>query len=192
MSIVNVGYRSTNYWVISAGTKRLMVDLGWPGSMGQMRANLRRMDTPLDEIRCAIATHFHIDHAGLGQELKEAGVPLLVMDVQTSAIAPMKRWIKPQDRYVEITSDGNVIISCAESRVELEKLGIYGEVFHTSGHSDDSVSLLLDNGSVFTGDLTRPEYVGLEDPGVVAASWKLLKERGARRVYPGHGPVYQI
>jgi glyoxylase-like metal-dependent hydrolase (beta-lactamase superfamily II) len=192
MSIVNVGYRSTNYWVISAGTKRLMVDLGWPGSMGQMRANLRRMDTPLDEIRCAIATHFHIDHAGLGQELKEAGVPLLVMDVQTSAIAPMKRWIKPQDRYVEITSDGNVIISCAESRVELEKLGIYGEVFHTPGHSDDSVSLLLDDGSVFTGDLTRPEYVGLEDPGVVAASWKLLKERGARQVYPGHGPVYQI
>ena len=192
MSIVNVGYRSTNYWVISAGTKRLMVDLGWPGSMGQMRANLRRMDTPLDEIRCAIATHFHIDHAGLGQELKEAGVPLLVMDVQTSAIAPMKRWIKPQDRYVEITSDGNVIISCAESRVELEKLGIYGEVFHTPGHSDDSVSLLLDDGSVFTGDLTRPEYVGLEDPGVVAASWKLLRERGARQVYPGHGPVYQI
>lgn len=28
ITIVNVGYRSTNYWVISAGTSRLLVDLG--------------------------------------------------------------------------------------------------------------------------------------------------------------------
>lgn len=63
---------------------------------------------------------------------------------------------------------------------------------YTPGHSDDSVSLLLDDGSVFTGDLTRPEFVGMEDAAVVAASWQLLKERGATRVYPGHGPIRQI
>jgi ribonuclease/clavin/mitogillin len=33
-TIVNVGYRSTNYWVVSAGTSRLPVDLGWPGTIG--------------------------------------------------------------------------------------------------------------------------------------------------------------
>lgn len=50
-TIVNVGYRSTHYWVISTGTSRLLVDLGWPGMMGTMRANLARMDIPLKEIR---------------------------------------------------------------------------------------------------------------------------------------------
>lgn len=30
VTIVNVGYRSTNYWVVSAGRSRLLVDLGWP------------------------------------------------------------------------------------------------------------------------------------------------------------------
>jgi glyoxylase-like metal-dependent hydrolase (beta-lactamase superfamily II) len=54
--------------------------------MGVMRANLRRMDVPLDEICYGLATHYHIDHAGLAQELKQAGVPLLVLDVQVSAI----------------------------------------------------------------------------------------------------------
>jgi glyoxylase-like metal-dependent hydrolase (beta-lactamase superfamily II) len=54
------------------------------------------------------------------------------------------------------------------------------------------VSLLLDDGSVFTGDLTLPEFVGMEDPAVVLASWQLLRERGARRVYPGHGPIWKL
>ena len=192
ITIVNVGYRSTNYWVISAGTARLLVDLGWPGSMGTMRANLNRMDMPLKEIRYALATHYHIDHAGLGQELKQAGVPLLVLDVQVSAIPLMKTWIKPQDNYVEISLYDNVTITCAESRSLLERIGIPGEIIHTPGHSDDSVSLLLDDGSVFTGDLTRPEFIGMEDAAIVTASWQLLQERGATRVYPGHGPVRQM
>ena len=48
-TIVNVGYRSTNYWVVSAGRSRLLVDIGWPGTMGMMRAVLKRVDVPLEE-----------------------------------------------------------------------------------------------------------------------------------------------
>ena len=192
VTIVNVGYRSTNYWVISAGASRVLVDLGWPGTMGTMRANLRRMDVPIGEIRCGLATHYHIDHAGVAQELKLAGVPLLVLDVQVPAIPLMKRWTKPQDHYLDITMGDNRVISCDESRSFLESLGIRGQILHTPGHSEDSVSLLLDNGSVFTGDLTAPQYIALEDPELVHGSWRLLRERGAARVYPGHGPVRPI
>lgn len=192
VTIVNVGYRSTNYWVISAGTSRMLVDLGWPGTMGKMRANLKRMDVPISEIQYGLATHYHIDHAGVAQELKLAGVPLLVLDVQVSAIPRMKTWTKPHDQYVEITMHDNVRISCDESRSLLESIGIAGEILHTPGHSDDSISLLLDDGSVFTGDLTPPHYVGVEDPDVVRASWRLLRDHGATRVHPGHGPVRQI
>ena len=74
----------------------------------------------------------------------------------------------------------------------LEQIGIAGEIVHTPFHSEDSVSLLLDAGSVFTGDLTHPEFVGMEDSEVVSASWRSLRERGARRVYPGHSPVRQM
>ncbi|HEX9925480.1 MAG TPA: MBL fold metallo-hydrolase [Anaerolineae bacterium] len=192
ITIVNVGYRSTNYWVVSAGTSRLLVDLGWPGMMGRMRASLKRMDVPLEEIWYGLATHYYIDHAGLAQEFKQAGVPLLVLDVQVQAIPLMKTWIKPQDQYVDITTHDNVIISCAESRTVLERIGIPGEIVHTPGHSDDSVSLLLDDGSVFTGDLTHPAFIGEEDAEAVSASWRLLRERGATRIYPGHGPIRQM
>jgi glyoxylase-like metal-dependent hydrolase (beta-lactamase superfamily II) len=189
ITIVNVGYRSTNYWVVSAGTSRLLVDLGWPGTMGKMRWNLQRMGAPLNELRYGLATHYHIDHAGLAQELKQAGVPLLVLDAQVSAIPVMKRWTKPQDKYVDITLHDNVIISFAESRMLLERIGIPGEILHTPGHSDDSVSLLLDDGSAFTGDLQHTSLVPEGEAAVVSASWRLLQERGATRVYPAHGPV---
>lgn len=189
VTIVNVGYRSTNFWVVGAGTSRLLVDLGWPGTMGILRAQLERKGVPLKEIRYGLATHYHIDHAGLAQELKLAGVKLLVLDVQVAAIPLMAQFTKPWDRYVNITLDGNVTISFAESRALLAGIGIAGEILHTPGHSDDSVSLLLDDGSVFTGDLTPQGVATEETAALVEASWRLLRERGATRVYPAHGPV---
>jgi ribonuclease/clavin/mitogillin len=115
-----------------------------------------------------------------------------VLDVQEPAIPLMKKHIKPQDQYVEVTVHDNITISFGESRSLLERIGIAGEILHTPGHSADSISLLLDDGSAFTGDLTRPAFIGLENAAVVSASWQLLRERGAARVYPGHGPIRQI
>lgn len=191
-TIINVGYGSTNYWVISAGTSRLLFDLGWPGTMGTMHANLRRMDVPIKEIRYALASHYHIDHTGLAQELKLAGIPLLVLKVQLSAIPLMKRWAKPKDNYVDITTHDNVVISFHESRHLLEEIGIAGEIVHTPGHSDDSVSLLLDDGSVFSGDLTHPALASETQMELAPTSWEMLRKRGATTVYPGHGPVRPI
>ena len=187
VTIVNVGYRSTNYWVVSAGTSRLLVDLGWPGMGGTLLANLRRMGVPLKEIRYGLATHYHIDHAGAAQDLKMAGMPLLVLETQVAAIPLMKQFTKPQDHYTDITLDGNVVITFAESRSVLGQIGIGGEILSTPGHSDDSVSVLLDDGSVFTGDLTP--LLGDDEEGPVLASWRLLREKGATLVYPAHGPV---
>ncbi len=190
VTIVNVGYRSTNYWVVSAGTSRLLVDIGWPGTLGMMKVNLKRKGILLHEIRYAIATHYHIDHAGLAEPLKQEGVPLLVLEVQVAAIPIMKTWTKPWDDYVEITEEGNITTTFQESRTLLAQIGLPGEVLHTPGHSDDSVSLLLDDGSVFTGDLP-PEAYSWDNPEALE-SWRLLREKGATRVYPAHGPIRPI
>lgn len=191
-TIVNVGYRSTNFWVVSAGTSRLLVDLGWPGTMSTMRANLDRVGIPLREIRYGLATHYHIDHAGLAQDLKQAGVALLVVDLQAEWIPRMKEHIKPTDHFTDISLDDNTMISLEASRALLSRLGIAGEILHTPGHSPDSVSLLLDDGAVFTGDLTHPMFATEEDTDVVNASWALLRARGATTVHAGHGPVRPI
>jgi glyoxylase-like metal-dependent hydrolase (beta-lactamase superfamily II) len=192
ITVVNVGYRSTNFWVVSAGTSRLLVDLGWPGMMATLRANLDRMGVPLKEIRYGLATHYHMDHAGAAQDLKLAGVPLLVLETQAAAIPLMKTWMKPRDQYTEITLHDNVNITFAESRAVLDRIGIAGEIAPTPGHSDDSVSLVLDDGSAFTGDLTLPMMATEEQAATVAESWKFLRAHGATRVYPGHGRMWEL
>jgi len=192
VAIVNVGYRGVNFWVIGSGGSRIIVDLGWPGGMGQLLANLKRMDVPLREIRYALATHYHIDHAGCAQDLKRAGVPLLVLETQAGWISRMKRFPKPQDNYTEITLHDNVDITFAESRDRLARLGIAGEIVPTPGHSDDSVSLVLDSGEAFTGDLTHPQMAGEDSLEIVRESWRRLRDLGAVTVYPGHGGVRPI
>jgi glyoxylase-like metal-dependent hydrolase (beta-lactamase superfamily II) len=74
----------------------------------------------------------------------------------------------------------------------LAQIGIAGEIVPTPGHSEDSVSLVLDEGAAFTGDLTPLGRIGPEDAEVVAASWRLLRAYGVTRIYPGHGPVYPL
>ncbi len=188
-SIVNVGYRSTNFWVVSAGRSRLMVDLGWPNTWEMMQAGLARMDVPLREIRFGLATHYHIDHAGVAQDFKRAGVPLLVVDLQQEWIPRILDHVKPADHFTTITLHDNHVITIDESRALLASIGLAGQIVHTPGHSADSVSLLLDGGEVFTGDLTHPMFVTEAESDVTTASWQRLRELGATTVYPAHGPI---
>ncbi len=189
ISIVNVGYRSTNYWVVGAGRSRLLVDLGWPGRLGALEAGLSRMGIPLSLVTHGLATHYHIDHAGAAQDLKNLGMVLIVTEEQCAAIPVMKQHMKPADHYTEITLDDNLVISCAESRAFLARLGLAGVILPTPGHSDDSVTLVLDSGEAFTGDLTPSMMATEETAEAVERSWASLRAAGATRIYPGHGPI---
>ncbi|MHB1095700.1 MAG: MBL fold metallo-hydrolase [Gemmatimonadaceae bacterium] len=188
-SIVNVGYRSTNFWVVSAGRQRLLIDLGWWGMFSALTAHLERADIPLREITHGVATHYHGDHAGAAQDLKNAGMRLIVAEEQVAASPLMKRHAEESDRYTEIRPDGNLVVSCAESRALLATLGINGQFVHSPGHSDDSITVLLDSGEAFTGDLTWPMFATEETMEQVMASWARLRALGARTVHAGHGPV---
>ena len=188
MNIVNIGYKSTHFYVLADTKPRLLLDIGWPGTLGQFQNVAKRMGIDLASIPYMLATHYHMDHAGLAQELKRLGVKLIVLETQTAAIPLMKRHMKPQDHYVEITLDDNVPLKLADSRAFLSKIGIAGEIVSTPGHSDDSVTLVLDDGSAFTGDLT-PQG-GADE--IAKASWDKLRALHVKTIYPGHGPVYPL
>jgi endoribonuclease LACTB2 len=188
MNIVNVGYDSTNYYVIGQGRARLMVDCGWPGTLPKLLANLKRMDISLRDIPYLLATHYHPDHAGLAQELQNQGVRLVVLDTQVAAVPLLKKYMKPEHRYLDIQLNDALQLAPSATRAFLQKIRLAGEVIPTPGHSDDSISLVLDSGEAFTGDLLRPQMAPEEIQGTVQRSWQAIQALHAAKIFPGHGP----
>jgi endoribonuclease LACTB2 len=81
-----------------------------------------------------------------------------------------------------------VALSLGESRVFLAKLGITGEIVSTPGHSGDSVTLVLDSGDAFTGDLQAESRADESDVAQVKRSWEKIRTMNAKTIHPGHGP----
>ena len=184
MNIVNVGYDSTNYYILANSSPKLLIDVGWPGTLPKLQYSCKRMGIKITDIKLFLVTHYHPDHAGLAQELKKLGSKLIVLESQLSAIPTLRTYMKQENHYIEIDPTDNVTLEFADSRSYLLKLGINGEIIPTPGHSDDSVSLILDEGAAFTGDLQSPaisEEVGQR-------SWTRIRSFHVKTIYPGHGP----
>lgn len=192
MNIVNVGYNSTNYYVIGQAHNRLLIDVGWPRTLPKLATNLKRKGIKLQEIRYLLVTHYHPDHAGLAQELKNQGVRLILLEQQVDAIPRLKTYMKPKDRYVDILIQDAIRLATQASRDFLRSIGIAGEIISTPGHSNDSVTLVLDDGAAFTGDLASPKWAGEDVMDEVVRSWQAILALNAKMAYPGHGPIRAV
>lgn len=181
---VVLSYRSTNYYAIDVKGGKLLIDGGWPGTWPQFAAEMKRKGVAAAEIRYLLATHFHPDHAGLVEEFKKLGAELILMETQLGVLDPADpEMLFP---FVHVSAASNVLLKFADSRAFLASLGLAGEIVPTPGHSDDSVSLVLDDGSAFTGDLP-PRFMIPEDAAVLRASWAELDRRHVTRIFPAHG-----
>ncbi len=189
MNILNVGYKSTNYWLVGPEAARLLVDVGWPGTLQKFLHELKRVDVPLKNIKYMLATHYHPDHAGLVGELLDSGVKLVILDTQLAGIRLLEQIVKPRDHFHTINPAGAIQLTSATSRAWLKGAGIAGEILSTPGHSDDSVTLILDSGEAFTGDLTVPGFAAEDKLTQVEASWAKIRGHGAKLVYPAHSPM---
>lgn len=192
MNILNLGYDATNFYLLEPETSGLLVDIGWPGTLPKLQNICKRKGLTFQKIKYLLVTHYHPDHAGLAQEMKNQGVKLIVIDIQLPFLPSLSRFMKPANQYVEISPDDNSIIKASASREFLKSIWIEGEIIATPGHSDDSVSLVLDEGSAFTGDLTPPMAATDQAREQVEQSWAKIRALHVKTVYPGHGPLQKI
>ncbi len=185
--IVDVGYLSTHYYLIQppAG-KRLLYDCGWPGTIGKLKSVLKRNGIGMDEIGHIVVSHFHPDHAGVVQEVKQAGARLILTEAQVPFVEPLERLVKADSGYLPIETGDNLVLNPDQSRAFLKGIGFEGEILSTPGHSPDSVSLVLDEGVAFTGDL-QPEIQLTAQDTVARDCWAVLRAHGVHTVFPAHG-----
>ena len=187
MNIVNISYHSTNYYTLEIKGGRLLIDCGWPGTFPQFAAEFKRKGISPSEVKYILVTHFHLDHAALVQDFKNLGAKLILLESQIDFIEPMAQMIRAKNiPYIDILPINNLILKFDESRKFLSTLGINGEIISTPGHSDDSATLILDEGFAFTGDLP-PRFAISEEDQVTKKSWDKIYQHKITKIFPAHG-----
>ncbi len=194
--LVTLTIQSNHLYLVDFGRGKIMIDAGWAGTLPRLKAELKTAGVSSNEIRYVMATHYHPDHGGLVQEVKRAfGASLIFHERQFAGLEELKAFYarKASVEYVpaRIEKDDLLLRSAPDDNYAvLHSLGVRGWIVETPGHSDDSISLVLENGWAFTGDLHPPQYAPPEFSADICASWKRLLERGATRIHPAHTNPY--
>lgn len=170
-------YGNTNTFLVQGESGYLLVDTDYAGTMPAFYAAIKKYNIKVKDILYILATHYHPDHIGLVSELMKQGVKLLVIDTQCSQIHYSDE-IYSRDKhlnYEPIDEKNAVVISCRESREFLKNIGIVGEIIPTTSHSEDSISLILDNGICIVGDLEPIDYLyAYEENTALKSDWELI------------------
>ena len=192
MNIIELHYSNTNTYLIQGSKGYLLFDTGWAGSFPAFCKSLGEAGVKLSDISMILISHYHPDHMGIAGEITDKGPVLLVCDVQRSFLHSSDHIFEKENRkdYVPI-DDGKVrVISISDSRKVLGEIGIDGEIIATPGHSDDSISLLLDSGELFVGDLNPLYELELHKGTEIGESWDRLLTCKPKIVYYGHAKTY--
>jgi glyoxylase-like metal-dependent hydrolase (beta-lactamase superfamily II) len=105
--------------------------------MGRLNSVLKRKGVAFEKIKYLLATHYHPDHAGLAQEMKDRGVKLIVMDTQVDWMARLDN--ETEHHYHDISLVGASISRAAAVRISEVDRARQGDHL-TPGHTEDSVT----------------------------------------------------
>ena len=187
--MIRLKYGNTNTFYVPGKSGGLLIDTDYAGTLQAFFRSLKMNHLELDDISYVLPTHCHPDHVGLIGELQKLGVRLLLIDKQLATVH-FPDGIFRRDRhlrYVPIDEKQAAIISCGVSREFLRSIGIEGEIISTSSHSKDSISVILDCGDCFVGDLEPFEYLGgYENNLQLQKDWSLILSRNPKRILYAH------
>ena len=194
MKIYELHYSNTNTYLIEGAKGKLLFDTGWAGSFQDFCKALGEIKVAVQEIDHILVSHYHPDHMGIVQDIADLGAILLVPDVQRDCLhAADSVFEKERNRtFIPIRDDKAQMVSIDEGTSVLKRLGISGRIIHTPGHSDDSISLYLDSGDLFVGDLNPLYELDMHKGTKIEESWNRLMALKPKKVYYGHAKTAVI
>ncbi len=192
----------------------IVVDAGEPRKGPTFLRGMQRAGIQPHDVRLILLTHAHFDHMGSAADLKEiTGAPLAVHEreaewVETGAphLPPgVTAWGRMSMSVLRLLEPllhvppASVDRRLGDDVISLEEYGIPGVVMSTPGHSPGSVSVLLESGEAFVGDLAMNRFplrltpgfpIFADDPEQVVQSWRRLLQRDIRTIFPAHGKPF--
>lgn len=210
----------TNQYLLPCTGGYLQVEAGDEKDYQRFLGKLKKAGVDPEEIRYLFLTHHHGDHAGFAESLRRASGCRVIAHREaeqplrkgrnariagggfTSRRVLLMGWVMSKlklglsTRFPPLEPGEDDLLVEGDNDQLLRSLGIPGKILHTPGHSPDSISLLLDDGSCFCGDaaMSSMQWLGLRycctymaDMEESYRSWRKLIDAGADTFYPAHG-----
>lgn len=192
----------------------IMIDAGMSNQKKKLLKKLVGFGIKPEQIKLVIITHGHWDHIGSANDIKELTGAKIAMHenekewLEKSIInlpPGVTLWGKIFLKIMRLFSplikipSAKVDIVLGNKNVSLNEYGIAGVIEYTPGHSSGSVSVILETGEAFVGDLLMNSLPVRMSPGLpifaedlskVKQSLELLLEKGVRKIYPAHGKPF--
>ena len=190
--VTKLKYGNTNTYFIRGAKGSILLDTDYAGTLQMFYKEIKKNGISLKDITYILATHYHPDHMGLVGELVSMGVKFLVMDTQVPNLH-FSDDIFSRDKTLRMSpsvpEDKAEVIACKDSRAFLAALGIDGEIVSTPSHSGDSITLVLDSGDCFVGDLEPMEFMdGYEENKALQSDWEKVMSFSPKVIHYGHAP----
>lgn len=203
-------------YLIESGSRLFLVDGGFLGTGRNVLARIAKIGRKPEELVFALVTHAHADHfGGLDVVQKASGCDIVCHPAHAETIRSGGGIVSPglnvfariYERIAHVALPKLRLprltrVSGIEDRAKLHRHGLPGQVLYTPGHSTGDLTLVLDDGSAFVGDLvqgrriprlTPPEFsIMAVDARAMLASWRILLASGAKVIYPGHGGIVTV
>lgn len=194
----------------------ILIDGGSPNAFNDFSKGLQKAGVNPKDISAIIITHCHWDHIGCAKVIKEyTEAKIVVHENEKSILEEGQRLMPPGvalwgkilgplfDKWSQKfqIEPCHVDIVIGNDNESLSQFGIRGEILSTPGHSSGSISVMLESGDVFVGDMAmnglpmtiKPSLpIFAEDISTLRKSWKKIIDLGVKTIHPAHGKPFPI